>query len=542
MSPVAKLRAAARAEHGFTMIVTLGVMLVTSLLLVAAFTVAQGETEATRNDLQRKQAYYAALAGIQQYEYELQANPDYWEKCTMPGAKVAGEENERYEVEVLKAASAPEAFTKCTSSSPFLSAIESKGSLTNTFRIKSVGFTGKASRTLIATFKVTGFLDYVYFTNFETEDPGLYNAPEGCAGKYYKEWSAKGLGCSVITFFGGDEVKGPFHTNDSARVEGSASFGRTSTELNGAPWDAIEINGGTYPEDEGESCKGAPEFNTENKCYTTKGEKLEVPPTDTSLTAYVKPKYEYSGQTRIVLNGSTDTYSVTYWKEGKEVNEASVPWPENGLIYVKSSGTCSYPFSAFGADTSTELKERKNCGDVYIKGTYSESLTVAAESNLIINGNLIPYSMKGKEGEAPTGTAVLGLIASNYVRIYHPVQTGGTNNEGNCFESNLDEGTDPNKWGSLQNPWIYAAILSTAHSFLVDNFRCGNELGHLNVYGAIAQNYRGIVGTGSASSISSGYAKDYKYDTRLATDEPPYFLAPLKAGWKVIRQTAPGPG
>ena len=57
-------------------------------------------------------------------------------------------------------------------------------------------------------------------------------------------------------------------------------------------------------------------------------------------------------------------------------------------------------------------------------------------------------------------------------------------------------------------------------------------------YGGIAQNYRGPVGIVG----TDGYLKDYKYDDRLATDEPPYFLAPLKAGWKVIRQTAPTGG
>ena len=90
----------------------------------------------------------------------------------------------------------------------------------------------------------------------------------------------------------------------------------------------------------------------------------------------------------------------------------------------------------------------------------------------------------------------------------------------------------------MKNPYIYAAILSTSHSFLVDNWKCGEELGKLHVYGAIAQDYRGPVGVVGGS----GYLKDYKYDGRLATDEPPYFLAPLKAGWKVIRETAPTAG
>jgi hypothetical protein len=131
--------------------------------------------------------------------------------------------------------------------------------------------------------------------------------------------------------------------------------------------------------------------------------------------------------------------------------------------------------------------------------------------------------VSGKLGSTPTGTAVLGLIATEYVRVYHP-----------CSGSNGK--------GSLTSPWIYAAILATAHSWIVDNPRCGTPLGELNVYGAIGQNYRGVVGTGTATSVSTGYLKNYEYDDRLATDEPPYFLAPLKAGWKIVRETAPAPG
>ena len=50
-------------------------MLVTSLLLVAAFTAANGDTQLSHIDLTQKQAYYAALAGVQEYEYKLEANP-----------------------------------------------------------------------------------------------------------------------------------------------------------------------------------------------------------------------------------------------------------------------------------------------------------------------------------------------------------------------------------------------------------------------------------------------------------------------------------
>jgi len=41
---------------------------------------------------------------------------------------------------------------------------------------------------------------------------------------------------------------------------------------------------------------------------------------------------------------------------------------------------------------------------------------------------------------------------------------------------------------------------------------------------------------------ASGYLKDYIYDSRLATVEPPYFLSPFKTGWKVSRETSPTAG
>ena len=429
MSALQRVRAVRlRAEHGFTMIVAIGVMFVTGLLLVAAFTIAIGEVEASHNDLARKQAYYAALAGVQEYEYELQTNPDYWEKCAGPSGTVVNSTSERYEDEVLLAKTAPkEKYSKCTAASPFESAIESKGGLTNTFRIKATGYAAGAKRTLIATFKVTGFLDYVYFTNYEVEDPELYKQPEGkCVGEYYTEWHPAGAKCAVIVFTSGDEVKGPMHTNDAAKVEGTARFGRSSEERKEAPPDAIEINKGTYPEDENEKCAGLPTFNTESKCYTMKGENLQVPPDDTSLTAYVKSAYEYSGQTRIVLNGESNTMNVTTWNGKGELEEKKgVALPENGLIYVKSSGACGFPYTPWNSDTAEEVTERKGCGDVYVSGSYSESLTIAAENNVIITGNLYPTSLEDELGASPSGTAVLGLIATDFVRIYHPVQTGG---------------------------------------------------------------------------------------------------------------------
>jgi hypothetical protein len=385
----------------------------------------------------------------------------------------------------------------------------------------STGFVSATVHAADQTDSATRILDYLYFTNFETEDPGLYEAPDGCAGKYYSEWIGR-YDCAAVVYISGDSVEGPMHTNDAARVEGSASFGRAGV----SPPDVVEIYGGTYPEDSGEQCTGKPIFHTATGCYI-KGERIPMPESDTNLAAFAESADELSGETQLELDGAANTIHVVNFNERGQRSVKTIDWPSNGLIYVKSD-SCGWPTSSstevFNADGATEAKGEKGCGNVYVRGTYSRPLTIAAEDDLIINGNIYPTSVAGKLGAAPSGPATLGLIAENYVRIYHPVSTRGIDTHGQCSDFNLGKSDDPNRRGSQRNIWIYAAILATDHTFMVDNFLCGSQLGELHVYGAVAQNYRGIVGTLSASG-GSGYIKDYKYDSRLAIDQPPYFLA-----------------
>src|SRR5690349_16768420 len=82
------LRRAARAaqsrlsaEQGFTMIVALGVMLVTSLVAAAVLVAVAGDTNTTRHDLDSKRAYSAARAGLNAFLYNLDENPNYWSAC-----------------------------------------------------------------------------------------------------------------------------------------------------------------------------------------------------------------------------------------------------------------------------------------------------------------------------------------------------------------------------------------------------------------------------------------------------------------------------
>jgi Tfp pilus assembly protein PilE len=519
------------AQDGFTMLLALGVMLVCSLLVAAAFDAANGDIDLSHRDSLQKQAYYAALAGVQEFEYHLQANPDYWQTCSSPANTVPQEANEHYEIKLLVASTAPEGTKACSTSSPFASMIQSSGSNANTFRIESIGTAGKAgtssyaTRSIVATFHVVGFLNFIYFTQYEDGDPNLYGGPTTCENYYPKRVSLKVENeCVTIVFADGDTVEGPMHTDDATDICGKAYFGRKGHN----PPDTIQMNYGVYS-----TCGGSEGvFYNSNGKEPTVGPELLTPEGDTSLGTYVKEGgEEFVGSTHIVLNGAENTMTVTNSK-----NETKVElWPENGLVYVRASTSstepCNYTFkdSPTETDDATEVEKETHCGDVYVKGTYSKPLTIAAEENVTINGNIYPTSVAGKLGTEPSGTATLGLIAGRYVRIYHPLTGPVSSND--CSKASNGE-------GSLENPWIYAAILSTNHSFAVDNYECGKGLGELNVYGAIAQRFRGIVGIVGGS----GYVKDYKYDERLAVDEPPYFLNPINAGWEVSRETAPGGG
>jgi hypothetical protein len=242
----------------------------------------------------------------------------------------------------------------------------------------------------------------------------------------------------------------------------------------------------------------------------------------------VETGYEFTGRTKIKLAGTTMTVENANFHGGAAT---PVAWPANGLLFVSSgTGGCNYIYSnkSGGSDTTATYAEESECGSVYVEGKYSKSLTIAAETDVVINGNILPTGVSvtaGTPPPAPSGTAVLGLMATRFVRVYHP-----------CSGSNQTSGP---AGGYLSNPFIYAAMLSTSNSILVDNYNCGNVMGELNIYGAIAQKFRGVVGV---AGNTSGYIKDYNYDERLATDEPPYFLSPLDSGWVIVRETAPTGG
>ncbi|HEX3432671.1 MAG TPA: hypothetical protein VHT25_01265 [Solirubrobacteraceae bacterium] len=662
LNALRNLRRAAAREEGFTMLFALLALFVSSLLVAAALTSANGDIRLSRKTTAQNKAYYAAVAGVNRYQYQMSANPNYWIECpTLPTTgttpiKVPETTDEEYSVKTLSSTS----HTACTPNSTTnkqAAILETTGTASGTFRILSTGTSNGTTRSIVATFTHPGFLNYVYLSNYEILDPAAQNPVPIHCEQYYAQRLAAGVTgeCGTIVWAKSDKVNGPMHTNDAAAMCAEGTNKPTFGRLNHSPPDKIEINGGHYGG--GGNCKDEVTFNG---TYLTGGPTLLPPETDSELLESASTGYKFSGKTTIVLkSGTPNTMTVT---DSKGVTGAAKPFPASGVLYVENSATTGCAkYTPYGSNYTTDT----GCGNVYISGTYTESLTVAAANDVIVNGNLTTTT---ETGGRPTGVATLGLIATNFVRVYHPVETtysgnpytpktaaasGSTcsatstvnisgkinsntqvtnlssneelrvgdavtglgipantkitaiNNNGTaitlsnsatssktteltftlpyeyfgtiklcvevpkvnykfhesekldseackefggqeeayvaggkCAYTNSAAGCDAtNAPTALTAPVIDAAILSTAHSFINDNFECGENLGELTIWGSIAQFWRGTVGRGA-----SGYIKNYNYDDRLASLQPPSFLSPSTTSWKLSRETAPPSG
>ena len=409
--------------------------------------------------------------------------------------------------------------------------IEASGGAAGTFRIRSTGYSGKAKSTVVATFRNANFVSYVWYTKYETGDPSLYGPPTGKPADYYTKcgqfYGERPSYCKTFDnyFSTGETVKGPLHTEDHAGVCGSPVFGRTGN-------DRIEF-GHSFGGDEGysrEACGSAatPTF-TGRHILPAEVPSLEPPPGDEELEHIAEEGgYTFEGKTEIVLEGTTMKIKTHVGTPGEETKN-NVAFPSSGVIYV--AGGCSEPYSAFGPLPG--YSEDSECGNVYVHGEYKTALTIASQNDIVINGNIT--TPRNAEG-IPTSNAMLGLIANNFVRIYHPL-TGSRENKFQGCGSATNNTTEPP--ADLNEPTIYAAILALKHAVIVDNFDCGSPtLGHVNVYGAVAGLFsNGLTGLISGSTLVHGYSYNAVYDNRLQVEEPPHFLNPIQAAWYVQRQT-----
>lgn len=504
-------------ERGMTLFGVVVAMVLATVVGAGAMQAVNGDLAPAREDQDRKVAWEAAQAAVEWYAFQLTRDPAYWTHCTTVPEVAAGKPapvnaawggggadpriwrdlpgtEARYTIELLPA----DGQAACSTSAPQQSMLQQ-----GTLRIRATGQSRGKRRSLIGTFKRRGFLDYLYFTDYESLDPVTYEvygagysawAQTSCA-RYRRDGrgnaSRNGHRCTEIQFPSGDVLAGPVHTNDEFLICGSPTFGR--------PGDRVEMSAAAPGYRVGDGCTDDPNFVGKK---TAPSPSLSMPPSNAGLKTLAHPDYRFTGRTAIVLNGTS--MQVTNAAFGTKT--LPLP-PPNGVVYVATS-SCGTPYRLISDKSKPE-----GCGEATVKGTYAADLTIGADDDILINGDV-----------RRNGDAMLGLIANHFVRVYHRVT--------NRSQWNCENHTDP-----LTNVTIDAAILALQHSFLVDNYYCGSPLGTLTINGAIAQRFRGPVGTGTQSAPATGYIKSYTYDDRLKFREPPNFLDPVQASWMVVRVT-----
>ena len=265
---------------------------------------------------------------------------------------------------------------------------------------------------------------------------------------------------------------------------------------------------------------------------------------------------------RTPSGGSAQTFSTSH------PFITGIPLPANGVIYVanytasgSSSATCaSYP--GLGGDLNPYEDSihpglgasSPSCteGDTYVEGELKGQLTIASQANIIITRDITYACADGSGGANQTDPSsvsacttetepdVLGLSAYADILLSNP--GGGT--DASCGydgtastlgQTGSTTGTQSSAqpqdvWPTcdLYNPIIDAALVALQGSFGAQNWGVGYQQGNAYLNGSDVSDYRGPFGIVG----STGYYKEFSYDTRLQYLQPPYILPELANVWQ----------
>jgi hypothetical protein len=435
-------------------------------------------------------------------------------------------------------------------------------------RIRATGRVGESVRSLVVNVKQQGFIDFLYFTDYEMIDP-IQISDSKCEPQYawVKSTNQHPGECTDIDFAAADELNGPVHSNDSISACGSKFNGQVTTSSTRKP--LVKTPSGctaaTF------AVAGFPKTTKTLPMPQTNQDLKKEYRTDLTTTTVPRPGCLYTGPTVITFkadgtmnvkspftkmtrignaNATVGSSPDECGKVGTGSNQlgstagATFPVIEQNLIYVQdipvstsdvnrtngvtptnftctntknsagwrigsaSSPTAAYPAANEAVPYASPAHYGCTKGDVYISGTVHGQVTVAADNYVYVTDNV-------KRQDSVTD--VLGLIGLNAIWVWNPMSTSG---------GNLLPAADRT---------IEAAMLSVAHTFMVQNYNKGTKRGDLIVTGAIAQKYRGTVAsaTNGGKTITSGYAKEYNYDDRFGHLAPPKFLSPVSTTYGV---------
>lgn len=274
----------------------------------------------------------------------------------------------------------------------------------------------------------------------------------------------------TIWWTGSDTVWGPFHTQDNLRVAFKPSFyGKASSKAS--------IIYKTNLATDKPYFYGGYEAGVDLPMPIDAVEKMKIPAMSDGL--YI------TGKDTVHMDFRKDTLYIKY-KWNDPYSKIFLPTAVvNGIIYadnavVRMKGTVKGQYSVVAAGSTTSK------GKVFL------------DDNIVYDKD--PRIFSGS-------TDMLGIVAKNEVLI--------TQNLANL--TSID---------------IMGSIYVQNGGFGAENFATRPISGNINLLGGIIQNTRRAVGTFSGTSIVSGFAKRYMYDTRFMTASPPFF--PGTGGFEIV--------
>jgi hypothetical protein len=416
----------------------------------------------------------------------------------------------------------------CVSTDPVGSLISTS---TGTLGMEFTGYSGSGcptaggqcqTRTIVASLRTVSPLSFLWYTVYETKDSTLSGT--NCAQMYYNNTSLINNSNCTIYWVTGDQMNGPMYTQDQYLIypNNSPTFGRGRTDDIASEADVATQRSTNSSADicAASNCYSDP--NILGTADASPSPTVKLPSDNSNLLSDAQAHgVVLNGTTTLQISGTQAVGETCTAASASSCTPVSIDLTQNPIIYATSLPGCNTTYTPDNVSYSSFSYTNPNlttgnpvtayygtCGDIYVQGSYSTPMTLAASNDVVVTGNLL-NSTDPSGNSSPTGSATAGLVADEYVRVMH---------------------------GNSSNPsrTIDAAILTLAHSFFVDNYDGGGTpQGTLTVHGAIAQYYRGVVGTVGAS----GYLKDYNYDNRLQVVLPPYLFDLQVTSWQVFRES-----
>lgn len=267
---------------------------------------------------------------------------------------------------------------------------------------------------------------------------------------------------SGIWWISTDTVHGPLHVNGDLNIDGGPVF-NAKVSLKG------KINKGTN--------------NPYKPTFKEPPPKTGVDkPLPTDGVAKVKTLAELNGkvfknQSQVYLEFKGDTLLYKY-SSGATPTKVYLPtFAKNGVIFCENA-------------------------EVRIKGVIKGQYTVAASGSTDKKGMVyfdddVVYNTDPRTPNSKS-TDLLGIVAQRNIYV-------------------------ADKPPATTNIKIQATLYSQEEGFGAENYnsRSKSTSGTIFLYGGIIQNRRYAVGTFSGGSISTGFAKNYRFDQRLSNYNPP---------------------